>query len=215
MISKHKNNISIIEIGTGTGRIIFDLYKDLKNDNIKFTGFDLSRAMKTNADRQKNAAEIKQGKIEFVVKDASDSDMLNQFNDDTVKVVLCLFNTIGVIHGEDKRKKVIENMKKIAGDNGVVIISAFNGDNFKQIAPHIYKPIEDLVGQIDENLSFDNDRKVFRTESGYHSEWLTKSTCEDYLKNEKEIGETRNIEVQLEGEKNAIDFGFVYTNKSI
>ena len=39
----------------------------------------------------------------------------------------------------NRRQSFVDNMRKIAGEDGMVIITAFNGDNFGFVAPILYE----------------------------------------------------------------------------
>jgi SAM-dependent methyltransferase len=174
---KYKN-LCIIEIGTGTGRAIFSIYEKLQDKSIKFFGIDISESMISKANKKK----LKYGytdNIFFINMDCAGSDLLKQFNDQRIKIVMCLYNTIGIIE-PIKRQKLIENMLCLA-KNGLVIVSASNGDDFGFVAPHLYIPMKKMVGQIDVD-SFDERNRVFRNRLGYRSQWFTKEELYEMIK---------------------------------
>ena len=71
-------------------------------------------------------------------------------------------------------------MLKLAGKNGLAIISAFNGDDFGFAAPTLYMPMKKMIKQIDED-SFDETNRVFQNKLGYHSQWFTKNEITELL----------------------------------
>ena len=165
-------NCSIIDMGTGTGRVIFALDKKLQGNGIKFYGVEVSEPMLNRAN-QKNQNHEGVSKIEFLKFDLTDENLSEYFESDEKNIVMCLYNTLGVIPS-DKRKKFINNMKSIAGENGLTVITAFNGDDFGFVAPKLYNPMMPMIKQIDQD-SFDEKNRVFQNGLGFRSQWFTKN----------------------------------------
>ena len=150
-------NSSIIDMGAGTGRVIFALDERLQESATKFYGVEVSEPMLEYA-KQKNQNHKGISKIEFLKYDLTDPNLSDYFNKDETNIVMCLYNTLGVIPSE-KRQQFIDNMRNIAGEKGLTILTAFNGDEFDFIAPKLYNPMMPMIKQIDEN-SFDVKNKV-------------------------------------------------------
>ena len=166
------NDCSIIDMGAGTGRVIFALDEKLQRNAIKFYGVEVSEPMLNHANKKKqNHEEI--SKIEFLKFDLTNVNLSEYFQSDETNIVMCLYNTLGVIPS-DKRQKFIDNMKSIAGEKGLVILSAFNGDDFGFVSPELYNPMMPMIKQIDQN-SFDETNKVFQNGLGFRSQWFTKN----------------------------------------
>ena len=125
-------------MGAGTGRVIFALDKKLQNDSVQFYGVEVSDPMIKRAN-QKNKNHKGNSNIQFLKYDLRDPNLFEYFEYDTVNIVMCLYNTLGVIPS-DKRQLFVDNMIRIAGDNGLVVITAFNGDNFGFCGPQIIPP---------------------------------------------------------------------------
>ena len=165
-------NCSIIDMGAGTGRVIFALDEKLQRNVIKFYGVEVSEPMLNHAN-QKNKDHKGVSKIEFLKFDLTDEDLSGYFQSDETNIVMCLYNTLGVIPS-DKRQKFISNIKNIAGENGLTILTAFNGDNFGFVAPKLYNPMIPMIKQIDQD-SFDETNRVFQNGLGFRSQWFTKN----------------------------------------
>ena len=90
-----------------------------------------------------------------------------------------MYNTIGVIPAE-KRSSFFENMIKLAGKNGFVIIEGFNGDDFEFVAPKLYIPMKKMIKEIDKN-SFDKENRVFQNHLGHHSQWFLQNEIKTLL----------------------------------
>jgi hypothetical protein len=71
-------------------------------------------------------------------------------------------------------------MKSIAGEKGLTIITAFNGDNFGFVAPKLYNPMMPMIKQIDQN-SFDEKNRMFQNGLGFRSQWFTKNELKTML----------------------------------
>ena len=171
-------NSSIIDMGVGTGRVIFALDERLQESATKFYGVEVSEPMLEYA-KQKNNNHEGISKIEFLKYDLTDPNLSDYFNKDETNIVMCLYNTLGVIPSE-KRQQFIDNMRCIAGEKGLTILTAFNGDEFDFIAPKLYNPMMPMIKQIDEN-SFDVKNKVFQNGLGFRSQWFTKEELKSML----------------------------------
>ncbi len=70
---------------------------------------------------------------------------IEELFDVSTKIVMCMYDTLGVIP-LTKRKQFFENIKKLAGkEEGLGLVSAFNGDDFAFVAPKIYHPMKKTI----------------------------------------------------------------------
>ena len=99
-------------------------------------------------------------------------------------IVICSFITLGVVPF-DKRQKFVDNMKIIAGEKGLVILTTFNGDNFSFVAPKLYNSMMPMIRQIDDD-SFDEKNRLFQNSLGFHSQWFTKNELKSMLNSDVE-----------------------------
>ena len=203
VIKNNNGQCSIIEMGSGTGRAIFSLNSMLKDTSIQFYGIEISEHMIKKAN-EKKISHSENKNIKFLMHDSTDSKLWELFTHNTANIVMCLYNTIGVIH-QDKRSRLIDNMLKLAGDTGMVIISAFNGDDFGFAAPSMYIPMKKMIKQIDEN-SFDEKNRVFQNKLGYHSQWFTKNELSDIIQSDLE---PIPIDVLIDGKSHVLGHVFV------
>ena len=118
-----------------------------------------------------------------------------------------MYNTIGVIPAE-RRTQFFENVKNLAGKDGLGLISAFNGDDFSFVAPKIYHPMKRMVKRIDDD-SFDEQKVAFRNSLGYYSQWFTKIQINEFLGSTVE-----SIPITVDVEGNPKTMGNVFTNRS-
>ena len=198
---------SIIDMGAGTGRVIFALDKKLQENTIKFYGVEVSEPMLNHANQKKqNYKDV--SKIEFLKFDLTDENLSEYFQSDETNIVMCLYNTLGVIPS-DKRQKFINNMKSIAGKKGLTILTAFNGDNFGFVAPKLYNPMMPMIKQIDQD-SFDETNRVFQNDRGFRSQWFTKNELKLMLDTNVEP-----IPINVTINDTSYTFGNVYVDRNI
>ncbi|RMW36420.1 MAG: class I SAM-dependent methyltransferase, partial [Nitrosopumilus sp.] len=170
---------TIIDLGCGTGRVLFSLYNIL-GDSITYHGLDASEPMIQLSKAKQSKLNLKN--ISFQNYDVTNIKIDELFDDDSVKIPMCVYNTVGVIPVL-KRAQFFENMKRLAGKDGFALISAFNGDDFAFVSPQIYRPMESMVKQIDSD-SFDEEKLAFRNSLGYYSQWFKKTQLQKFLKSE-------------------------------
>ncbi len=206
-ICNSKENCSIIDMGAGTGRVIFGLDEKLHQNTIQFCGVEISEPMLNHAN-QKSQDHKKNSNIEFLKYDLTDPDLPEYFDSDKTNIVMCLYNTLGVIPSE-KRQRFIDNMRNIAGEKGATILTNFNGDNFDFVAPKMYNPMMPMIKQIDEN-SFDAENRVFQNGLGFRSQWFTKKELKSMLHSDIEP-----IPIDVMINQTSYTFGNVFVDRSI
>ena len=103
----------------------------------------------------------------------------------------------------------VDNMKRIAGDDGLTIITAFNGDDFGFIAPKMYHSMMPMIRQIDDD-SFDEKNKIFQNNLGFSSQWFTQNELKSLLCTEVE---PISIDVKIDGKLHT--FGNVFVDREI
>ena len=192
---------TIIDLGCGTGRVLFSLYHIL-GDSITYHGLDASEPMIQLSKAKQSKLNLKN--ISFQNYDVTNIKIDELFDDDSVKIPICVYNTVGVIPVL-KREQFFENMKRLAGKDGFALISAFNGDDFAFASPQIYRPMESMVKQIDSD-SFDEEKLAFRNSLGYYSQWFKKTQLQKFLKSEVE---PIPIEVPVDSTPHILGYVFV------
>ena len=201
------NNCSIIDMGAGTGRVVFALDKKLHNTNVQFYGVEISEPM-LNYAHKKNLNHEGFSKIDFVKSDLTNSNLYKYFNLNETNIVICSYNTLGVIPF-DKRQKFVDNMKTIAGEKGLVILTTFNGDNFSFVAPKLYNSMMPMIRQIDDD-SFDEKNRLFQNSLGFHSQWFTKNELKFMLNSDVEP-----ISIDVTINDLSYTFGNVFVDRAI
>jgi len=206
-ITNSAKNYSIIDMGAGTGRVLFGLDKNLQNNSIKFIGVEVSGPMLNRAN-QKNQTHNTSSNIEFLKHDLIESNLPEYFESTENTIVMCLYNTLGVIPS-DKRQMFVDNMRSIAGDDGLTIITAFNGDNFGFVAPKMYNAMMPMIKQIDNN-SFDEQNRIFQNNLGFRSQWFTQTELKSLLRTEIDP-----IPIDVKIDEKLYTFGNVFVDRKI
>ena len=206
-MSESNHNCTIIDMGAGTGRVIFALDKNLHDNSIQFSGIEASEPMLNRAN-QKNQSHKGISKIGFLKYNLTEVNLAEYFESDATNIVMCLYNTLGVIPF-NKRQIFVDNMRTIAGDDGLTILSAFNGDNFGFVAPKIYHPMLPMIKKIDDN-SFDLGNKIFQNSLGFRSQWFTQNELKSMLCSKID---PIPIDVEIDGE--LCTLGNVFVDRKI
>jgi ubiquinone/menaquinone biosynthesis C-methylase UbiE len=203
-IIKSDTKCTVIDMGSGTGRVLFELFSNL-GDSISYCGLDASNAMIQLS--KKKQSDI-HSSISFLNFDVTDPTIDKLFDDDSVKITMCMFNTVGVIPST-KRPQFFDSMVRLAGNDGLALISAFNGDNFAFAAPRLYRPMKKMVKQIDED-SFDDEKLAFKNKLGYYSQWFTKNQLLELLHSD-----TKPIPINISLNNTVHTFGHVFSNRNV
>ena len=205
--SKANDTFSIIDMGAGTGRVVFALDEKLHNAAIEFFGVENSDSMLTYANNKKNNHDGV-SKISFLKYDITDSNLSQYFQLNDANIVMCSFNTLGVVP-LDKRQGFINNMKIIAGNNGLVVLTMFNGDDFGFVAPKLYHSMIPMIKQIDDD-SFDEENRVFHNSLGFRSQWFTNNEIKFMLNSN-----TEPIPIDVIIDDTSYTFGNVFLDRII
>ena len=208
-VCQSNKNCSIIDMGAGTGRVIFALDEKLQNDSLEFVGVEISKPMLNRANQKKESHRRNSKNIKFLQLDLTDSNLPDYFKSDRINIVMCLYNTLGVIPPE-RRQSFVDDMRKIAGEEGMVIITAFNGDNFGFVAPILYKLMLPMIRQIDDD-SFDESNRVFQNSLGFRSQWFTETQLKSILNS----GNIYPIPIQVDVNDKLHTLGNVFSNRKI
>ncbi|QMU55399.1 MAG: methyltransferase domain-containing protein [Nitrosopumilus sp.] len=197
---------TVIDMGSGTGRVLFSL-QSILGDSVSYCGLDVSESMiQLSKNKQ---VEMNAKNISFLKYDATNPEIDDLFDgDDSVKIVLCMYNTVGVIDAT-LRRQFFDNMIGLAGKDGIALVSAFNGDNFVFAAPGMYVPMKKMVGQIDED-SFDEKKLAFKNRLGYYSQWFTQNQMLQLLRSN---AQPIPINVILDG--NVHTFGNIFSDRDV
>ena len=204
-IIKKNTKYTVIDMGSGTGRVLFAL-RPILGDSISYCGLDASKTMIELS--KKKQSKTKNHDILFLNHDVTDPAINEIFDDNSIKITMCVYNTVGVVPAT-KRQQFSDNMVRLAGKDGLALISAFNGDNFAFVAPKMYFPMKKMVKQIDED-SFDVEKLAFKNKLGFYSQWFTKMQLLELLHTD-----TKPIPINISLNNKVHTFGHVFSNRNV
>jgi len=172
------NSIAVVEVGSGTGESLAPLIK--AGCCAKAYGIDINEMfIKYSVNKFKGVPNL-----EFAVGDGSklQSIMPQLFPGSDAfasNVVTCVGNSIGIIP-EPIRSQIYDEMVAYAGDNGVVIVVYYNGNNFADGVENFYKKNPALCGEvIGEQVNLENCS--LETKDGYKSKWTKPEEARELL----------------------------------
>lgn len=197
------NDVSIVEVGSGTGRTLFNLAKkpELMSKVVYLIGVDSSRQMTLmarskretilspseaagklfffNLDGAKLSQYFSQGKImtKRLRRDAGEGESLGKLHEKAYgksrKIICTLLNTVGIME-QGTRVEVIRNMVAAASRSDLLIFSVLSSASFSNYAPELYSVIRQLVGGFD-STAFHHESCEFKTDK-YYSQWFDKQS---------------------------------------
>lgn len=141
---------NILELGCGSGRIIYPMLKH----RINMTGVDLSRDML-------NICEAKCSELENKPK-LIHGDMCTYASPDTYDIVILTETSLCLVSDQDDRVKLFNNVYKSLKNGGVFVFNYNDNELEKTIETHPYyyfNPIERSFCIVNEK--YDDNRKVY------------------------------------------------------
>jgi len=168
----------VLEVGCGTGQIIETASNMLKKrDGLEWVGLDI------NPKFIKHCKENSSKRVEYFVADATklrawSSIMLKPKTRKTL--VLCVNNTLSIMP-EEIRPQCVHQMRAVAGRDGFVLLSYWNGRKFRQGLVEYYQKNPQLCGDFDIEVQ-DFERRKLKTKTGYTSHWPLEYEVESMLR---------------------------------
>lgn len=109
-----------------------------------------------------------------------------QILDQTHKVIVCTFQTLGNQENMDLQVQLLESMKKLALPHGTIIVSVFNKKLFKDFGLKTFygREVKQTVGEIITSKQ-DENNSILRTKNGVYSKWFSKDDLEQLFKKAK------------------------------
>ena len=87
------------------------------------------------------------------------------------RLVCCVMNTLGIMP-QSIRQSVINEMLKLAGDDGQFFLVVFNGEKFTKGINEFYRTVPHLCGSV-RDTDYDLDTRELRVAAtGYYSHWF-------------------------------------------
>lgn len=95
-------------------------------------------------------------------------------------LVVCVNNTLSIMP-EEIRPKCVQQMRAVAGENGLVFLSYWNGRKFRDGLVNYYSINPQLCGEFDVAVQ-DFERRKLNTKTGYTSHWPLEHEVETMLR---------------------------------
>ncbi len=204
-----EKKVVFVDAGSGPGRYLIllgskmmaDSCKDLKknletarlyefdkkySDNLQYIiGIDYSEEMvsySTKLLKKYGLGKLLNKKIFPMVGIAQHFHFNQQLLQNTHKVVVCTFQTLGNQENSDLQVEMLKSMKDLADPHGTIIVSVFNKKLFKDFGLQKFygREVKGTVGEII-NTKNDIENAVLRTSKGVYSKWFSKKDLESLL----------------------------------
>lgn len=159
----------VIEVGCGTGEVILALKTLLPrvgvDINPKFIEACEDAAAKTN--QTTNCTFYLCDATEFVSwwKEQGFREMYHS------PLLLMCNNTFNIMPASI-RYRVLQQMREVAGNNGKMVITYWNGQYFSHGVASYYLKNPQLCGEVDINQHIDWKEQTLISSTGYHTQWL-------------------------------------------
>lgn len=154
----------IVEVGCGTGDVIGEM-----STKIPRFGLDINEEF-LDFCRQNHHAE----NLQFHKADAlhlvdwwRSKGLFDKYKK---PLVTCVNNTLNIMP-EHLRGGVIAQMLALAGDDGICLVTYWNGNFFSHAIMNYYKKNEALCGKFEVHKHVDWDKRVLHTPTNYSTEW--------------------------------------------
>ncbi len=164
-------DVLLIDIGCGTGEAMGPLVDSAKYlIGIDFNPHFIDFANKILPDSQKHKVKFLTGDAQELEKILADPNQVDPaWVKDTVKVVTCLGNTMGIMPPE-VRVNSYKQMKLVAGHDGCMICVYWNGNKFGDALQNFYHKNPQLCGKFTGEC-IDLEGTCLNTPSGYSTHW--------------------------------------------
>jgi len=185
-----ENGPLLVEVGCGTGEALVPLFTAANGATPRARyscGVDFNPHFIEFC--SKTVPEQDQDNVRHLVGDAQElvtlmhTELPKEWNvAGRPKVVMCVGNTIGIIPSEI-RTKVYQQMKKLAGADGYMVVIYWNGNRFGDAVQNFYHKNPQLCGPFT-GSGIDLDTCTLTTPSGYCTHWTTPEEARDIFENE-------------------------------
>jgi len=172
----------LVEVGCGTGEALVPLWKHAKYSigmdfNPHFIGYcnqQVPDDMKSN--------------VKYFAGDAQELDACLHkevgpwMEKCGPKILACVGNTAGIMP-EEVKQNTYQQMKKLAGKDGYMVVIYWNGNQFGNACQHFYKKNPQLCGEFTgEHINLDTC--TLKTPSGYCTHWTKPEEAIDIFENQ-------------------------------
>lgn len=165
-----------LEVGCGTGQIIEQVARKCneRSKKVMNLGIDINESF------IQHCIEAGEADVEYSVADATCLHKWQKKSHPELiekrTLVTCVNNTLSIMPPEI-RPTVVRQMRKVAGRDGFVFLTYWNGMKFREGLVNYYKKNLSLCGEFDIAVQ-DFDRRKLHTETGYSSHWPLENEVE-------------------------------------
>ena len=199
--------VSFIDAGSGPGRYMLLLgskieinsckelkknletsmlyeYDELYDRNLRYVvGIDYSEEMISHCAKllkKYGLTHLLNERIFPIVGIAQSFSINRKVLDETHKVIVCTFQTLGNQENVNLQIQMLKSMKKLAEPSGTIIVSVFNKKLFKDFGLKKFygREVKRTVGEI-LTTKEDEENAILRTSKGVYSKWFSKDDLED------------------------------------
>ena len=160
-----------VDVGAGYGRVLSELSRVSRSVIAVEIAEEMLGELRRRAEDLPNV-HVAQGDANHLV------DLLKS-QDLEKPVIICLQNSLGTWKGDPR--KVLEEMKRIVQERGgEIVLSLFCQEGLRDQGVPMYRELAELVGEPDLK-STDFDKGIFRSKSGYQSQWWSKQQRQEIV----------------------------------
>jgi len=165
----------ILECGCGTG----DVIGNLKKTKIHRIGIDINERFIEHCKKHHSHPDCDFLQVDIV-------RLTEWWDEFKVKsgfrkpLVICVNNTLNIMP-EEIRGQALEQMLAVAGDDGRVVLSYWNGHFFSHAIMNYYKENEELCGPFDFS-HVDFETRTLEAPSGYSTHWMNPTEVQRLLR---------------------------------
>lgn len=161
----------LLEVGCGTCKFCMSFHGNVAH----IVGVDISQE---SLDYVRHRFPAAKGELVLINGDATQLESVLRNASDLPpdfwgrkRVVCCTMNTLGSMP-KSTRQTVINEMVKVAGDDGVLFLTVFNGEHFASGVEKFYKTVPRSCGTIqDTDISFETT-EINVPSTGYYAHWF-------------------------------------------
>lgn len=144
----------ILQIGSGSGKLAFDLAKKGKD----VTGIEMSQPLLTCASLKRRTQLLS---VRFFKMSATEMD--KYLGKSYYNMIMCINNRLVSVHDEETAVKVLKNCRELLSENGKMIIRVYNYDYIKNGNKPSVKKSERV--SLITKISFKSDTKAVLTQT--------------------------------------------------
>ncbi|CAK4608457.1 unnamed protein product [Aphanomyces euteiches] len=172
---------SYVEVGCGTsemGSVLYDRMAYTVGVEINPVMLDLAKDIhpEMNAHRGNYLLEGNALELESILEKSMPSDFWK-----SSRIVAILMNTFGILP-EHIRQRVVDQMIRVAGDDGVVVIGCWHSKSFRRGVEEYYMKNPKLVGdKVTLDMCDFDSSDLWVPSSKYESHWFSESELKNFV----------------------------------